>query len=198
MSTQPDPTVAAARRSRSRSRSPNSVATTIVEQDNVQTVTIIDEDNIWLLQTPQIAPGKRDDRHPSALDEGGARRLLRMQSLRHWWHIRGRMHHQGGIEFRRLKTWSGLGFPASSTSVEGIALAGPEHNVIVDPVRERALWDTWGRTAWLSIVASEKDWLVDKGYIFDLNDAFKVSASQFEFDRSLHQCPSSPFINVIP
>ena len=196
MSAQPDPTVAAARRNASRSRSPNSVATTMIDEDNEgQTVTTVE---MGLLQTPQIAPGQREDRHPLALDEGGTRRLLRMQSLRHWWHIRGRMHRQGGIDFRLLKTWIGLGFPASSTSVNGIALARPEHNVIVDPVRERALWDTWGRTAWLSIVASEKDLLVDKGYLFEVNDAFEVSDMQFDFDWSLFQCPSSPFINVVP
>ena len=196
MSTQPDPTVAAARRSRSRSRSPNSVASTIIEGDNVgQTVTIVE---MGLLQTPQIAPGRREHRHPVALEEKETRQVMRMQSIRQWWHIRGRMHHQGGIDWRLLKTWIGLGFPASSTSVDGIALARPEHNVIVDPVRERALWDTWGRTAWLSIVASEKDMLVDKGYIFEVNDAFEVSHMQFALDRSLFQCPSSPFINVVP
>ena len=62
-------TAAAARRSRSRSRSPNSVASTIIEEDNVgQTVTIVE---MGLLQTPQIAPGLREDRHPLALDERG-------------------------------------------------------------------------------------------------------------------------------
>ena len=119
-----------------------------------------------------------------------------MQSLRHWWHIRGRMHRQGGIDFRLLDTWIGLGFPASSTSVNGIALARPEHNVIVDPVRERALWNTWGRTAWMSIVASEKDWLVKKGCVFEMNAAFEVSDMQFDFDWAFFQCPSSPFTNV--
>ena len=54
------------------------------------------------------------------------------------------------------------------------------------------------RVAWLSVVASEKDLLVDKGYTFEVNDAFEVSDMQFDFDWSLYQRPSSAFINVIP
>ena len=102
MSTQPDPTVAAARSGRSRSRSPNSVATTLIDEDNVEQIVTIVE--MGLLQTPQIAPGRREQRHPSALDERETRQLLRMQSLRQWWHIRGRMHNQGGIDWKLLKT----------------------------------------------------------------------------------------------
>ena len=38
-----------------------------------------------------------------------------------------------------------LGVPASPTaSVDGIPLAGPGFNVVVDPVKEKALWDKWG------------------------------------------------------
>ena len=50
----------------------------------------------------------------------------------------------------------------------------------------------------MSIVASEKDVLVDKGYVFEVNAAFEVADVQFDFDLSLFQCPSSPFINVVP
>ena len=86
-----------------------------------------------------------------------------------------------------------LGFPASPTaSVDGIPLASPEYNVVVDPAKEKALWGKWGRDAWLCIVASEDDSIVDKGYTFG------VSQAHFEFDRSLSTVPSSPFINVAP
>ena len=194
MSTQPDPTVAAARssRGRSRSRSPNSVATTLIEEDsNVrQIVTIVE---MGLLQTPQIAPGRREHRYPAALDEKETRQLMRSQSLRQWWHIRGRMHNHGGVDWKVLKTWMNLGFPTSRTaSVDGVALASPERNVVVDPVKEKALWDKWGRAMWLCIVAAEEDWIVDKGYTFEVSD------TQFAFDHSLFQCPSSPFVNVVP
>jgi hypothetical protein len=76
MSTQPDPTVAAARSRRSRSRSHNSVATTLIDEDsNVgRTATIVEME---LLQTPQIAPGRREHRYPAALDERGTRQLMR-------------------------------------------------------------------------------------------------------------------------
>jgi len=193
MSTQPDPTVAAARssRGRSRSRSHNSVATTLVDEDSNagRTATIVEME---LLQTPQIAPGRREHRYPAAQDERGTRQLMRSQSLRLWWHIRGRMHNHGGVDIRVLKTWMNLGFPASPTSVDGIALASPEHNVVVDPVKEKALWDTWGRATWRCIVAAEEDWIVDNGYSFDMSDV------QFAFDSSLLNLPSSPFINVVP
>ena len=146
-----------------------------------------------LLQTPQIAPGTRDHRNPAALDEQETRQLMRCQSLRSWWHIRGRMHNAGGVDCKLLKTWMKLGFPASPTvSVDGIPLASPEYNVVVDPVKEKALWDKRGRETWLCIVASEEDWIVDKGY------AFEVSQVHFAFDRSLFNLPSSPFINVFP
>ena len=86
-----------------------------------------------------------------------------------------------------------LGFPASPTvPANGIPLASPEHNVVVDPVKEMALWDKWGREAWLIIVASEEDWIVDNGYTFE------VSQAQFAFDLSLFAVPSSPFVNVFP
>jgi hypothetical protein len=193
MSTQPDPTVAAARssRGRSRSRSHNSVATTLVDEDsNVgRTATIVEME---LLQTPQIAPGNRKFRFPAALDERETRQLMRNQSLRLWWHIRGRMHNHGGVDIKVLKTWMNLGFPASPMSVDGIALASPEHNVVVDPVKEKALWDTWGRAMWRCIVAAEEDWIVDNGYTFEMSDV------QFAFDSSLFKAPSSPFINVVP
>jgi hypothetical protein len=194
MSTQPDPTVAAARsrRSRSRSRSHNSVATTLIDEDsNVgRTATIVEME---LLQTPQIAPGRREHRYPAALDERGTRQLMRSQSLRLWWHIRGRMHNHGGVDCKVLKPWMNFGFPASPTaSVDGIALASPEHNVVVDPVKEKALWDTWGRAMWRCIVAAEEDWIVDNGYTFEMSDV------QFAFDSSLFKAPSSPFINVVP
>ena len=194
MSTQPDPTVAAVRssRSRTRSRSNNSVATTLIDEDsNVgRTAAIV---AMELLQTPQIAPGHREHRYPAALDERGTRHLLRRQSLRMWWHLRGRMHNQGGVDIKVLKTWMNLGFPASPTaSIDGIPLASPEHNVVVDPVKEKALWDTWGRAMWRGIVAAEKDWLDDYKYSFEMSDG------QFAFDASLFQLPSSPFINVVP
>ena len=149
MSTQPDPTVAAARSSRGRSRSHNSVATTLVDEDsNVgRTATIVEME----LLTPQIAPGNRKCRFPGALDERETRQLMRNQSLRLWWHIRGRMHNHGGVDIKVLKTWMNLGFPASPTSVDGIPLASPEYNVVVDPVKEKAPWDTWGRQTWLAL-----------------------------------------------
>ena len=103
------------------------------------------------------------------------------------------MHNHGGVDCKVLKTWMNLGFPASPTvSVDGIPLASPEYNVVVDPVKEKALWDTWGRETWLCIVASEEDWIVDKGFMFG------VSQAHFEFDRSLFNVPSSPFVNVFP
>ena len=103
------------------------------------------------------------------------------------------MHNAGGVDWRLLKTWMKLGFPPSPTvSVDGIPLASLECNVVVDPVKEKPLWDKRGRETWLCIVASEEDWIVDKGYTFEL------SKVQFEFDRSLFNVPSSPFIGVVP
>ena len=180
----------AARSSRSRSRN-RSEATTLVDDDN-SVVEIATIDQPELLQTPQIAPGNRKFRFPAALDERETRQLMRNQSLRLWWHIRGRMHNHGGVDIKALKTWMNLGFPASPMSVDGIALASPEHNVVVDPVKEKALWDTWGRAMWRCIVAAEEDWIVDNGYTFDMRDV------QFAFDSSLFNLPSSPFINVVP
>ena len=181
--------VAAARSNRSRSRSE---AATLIESDSsVEEIATIVVPG--LLQSPQIAPGKRDHRFPAALDEKETRQLMRCQSLRHWWHIRGRMHNSGGIDIQLLKAWMKVGYPAQPTVPGGrIPLASPEYNVVIDAVKEMALWDTWGREAWLIIVASEKDWIVDMGYDFE------VSQARFEFDRSLFDLPSSPFVNVFP
>ena len=183
------PTEARSSRSRSRSRS---VAATLVDEDKeVGEIATIEQPG--LLQTPQIAPGKRVHRNLAALDEKEAKQLMRYQSIRHWWGIRGRLHNAGGVNRKVLKSWIDLGFPASpTTSVDGVPLAGPQHNVVDDPSEEKALWDTWGRDAWMCIVASEKDSLVEKGYTYE------VSQAQFEFDRSLFNVPSSPFIGVVP
>ena len=183
--------VAAARSNRSRSRSRSEAATLIESDSSVEEIATIVVPG--LLQTPQIAPGKRDHRFPAALDEKETRQLMRCQSLRHWWHIRGRMHNSGGIDIQLLKAWMKVGYPAQPTVPGGrIPLASPEYNVVIDAVKEMALWDTWGREAWLIIVASEKDWIVDKGCDFE------VCQAQFEFERSLFAVPSSPFTNVFP
>lgn len=184
------PTEARSSRSRSRSRS---VAATLVDEDKeVETIATIDQPG--LLQTPQIAPGTRVRRNLAALDETESRQLMRYQSIRHWWGLRGRLHNAGGVDRTLLKSWVGNGFPASPTGShwEGIPLAGPAFNVVVDPIKEKALWDKWGRDAWMCIVASEEDWLVEKGYTCE------VSREQFAFDRSLYNVPSSPFIGVAP
>ena len=103
------------------------------------------------------------------------------------------MHRQGGLNIKVLKQWIKDDFRASTTaSMDGIPLASPEHNVVVDPVKEKALWDTWGRAMWRLIVVAEKDWLDDCGYSFEMSDG------QFAFDYSLFQLPTSPFINVDP
>lgn len=183
--------VAAARSNRSRSRSRSEAATLIESDSSVEEIATIVVPG--LLQSPQISPGKRDHRFPASLDEKETRQLMRCQSLRHWWHIRGRMHNSGGIDIRLLKAWMRVGYPAQPTLPHcRIPLASPEYNVVIDAVKEMALWDTWGREAWLIIVASEKDWIVDMGYDFE------VSRAQFEFDRSLFDLPSSPFVNVFP
>ena len=193
MSTQPKPSVVVARCSRSRSRSRSrSDAETIIEGDSeVEEIATIDVPE--LLQTPQIAPGIREHRFVPALNEQETRQLMRRQSLRVWWHMRGRMHNSGGVDCKLLKAWMNLGFPASPTvPASGIPLASPEHNVVVDPGKEMALWDKRGRDAWLIIVASEEDWIVDNGYTFE------VSQAQFAFDLSLFAVPSSPYVNVFP
>ena len=183
--------VAAARSNRSRSRSRSEAATLIESDSSVGEIATIVVPG--LLQSPQIAPGKRDHRFPAALDEKETRQLMRCQPLRHWWHIRGRMHNSGGIDIQLLKAWMKVGYPAQPTLPHcRIPLASPEYNVVIDAGKEMALWDTWGREAWLIIVASEKDWIVDMGYDFE------VSRAQFEFDRSLFDLPSSPFVNVFP
>ena len=184
------PTAARSSRSRSRSRSE---ATTLVDSDNsVRAIATIEQSG--LLQTPQIAPGTRAHRNLAALDEKEARQLMRYQSIRHWWGLRGRLHNAGGVDRMLLKSWVGHGFPASPTGSqwESIPLASPAFNVVVDPIKEKALWDKWGRDTWMCIVASEEDWLVEKGYTYE------VSREQFAFDRSLHNVPSSPFIGVAP
>jgi hypothetical protein len=214
MSTQPEPSVAAARSSRSRSRSRSrSEAETVIEGDSDVDPPPVDvapegptpsigDLRSLMLQTPQIAPGHREHRFVQALDERETRQLMRNQSLRHWWHMRGRRHNSGGVDMKVLKAWMGLGFPASATVpafgagsrryLASPPLASPEHNVIVDPGKEMALWDKWGREAWLIIVASEEDWIVDNGYTFE------VSQAQFAFDLSLFAVPSSPYVNVFP
>ena len=182
----------AARSSRSRRRS-RSEATTLVDgDDKVGEIATIEQSG--LLQTPQIAPGKRVHRNLAALDEKEARQLMRYQSIRHWWSIRGRRHNAGGVNRQVLKSWMDRGFPASPTGShwEGIPLAGPAFNVVDDPIKEKALWDKRGRNVWMCIVASEEDSLVDKGYTFE------VSEVQSQFDRSLFNVPSSPFIGVVP
>ena len=191
MSTQPKPSVAAARSSRSRSRSRSEAETMIGVDSEVEEIATIDVPE--LLQTPQIAPGIRDHRFVAALNEQETRQLMRRQSLRIWWHMRGRKINSGGLDFKLLKAWMNLGFPASPTvPASGIPLASPEHNVVVDPIKEMALWHKWGREAWLIIVASEEDWIVDNGYTFEM------SHNQFAFDLSLFAVPSSPFVNVFP
>ena len=203
MSTQPEPSVAAARSSSSRSRSRSrSEAETMIEVDSeVEEIATIDVPE--LLQTPQIAPGIREHRFVPASNEQETRQLMRNQSLRHWWHMRGRRHNSGGIDIKVLKAWMGLGFPAAATVPLPLTpgsrrysasppLASPEHNVIVDPGKEMALWDKWGRETWLMIVASEEDWIVDNGYTFE------VSPQQFAFDLSFFAVPSSPYVNVFP
>ena len=214
MSTQPypEPSVAAARSSRSRSRSCSEAETVIDEDSDVDPRPVdvapegpapsIGDLRSLMLQTPQIAPGNREHRFVQALNERETRQLMRNQSLRLWWHMRGRRHNSGGVDLKLLKAWMGLGFPASPTvpdfgigsrrSLASPPLASPEHNVIVDPEKEMALWDKWGREAWLIIVASEEDWIVDNGYTFEVRQA------QFAFDRSLFAVPSSPFVNVFP
>ena len=75
------PTAARSSRSRSRSRSE---ATTLVDEDNrVGEIATIDQPE--LLQTPQVAPGRRAHRDLAALDEKESRQLMRYQSIRHWW-----------------------------------------------------------------------------------------------------------------
>ena len=181
--------VAAARSNRSRSRSE---AATLIESDSsVEEIATIVVPG--LLQSPQIAPGKRDHRFPAALDEKETRQLMRCQSLRHWWHIRGRMHNSGGIDIRLLRAWMKVGYPARPSMPHcRILLATEEYNVIIDAVKEMALWDTWGREAWLSIVTSEKDWIVEMGHEFDM------SPRRFEYEREFFDLPSSPFVNVFP
>ena len=145
MSTQPEPSVAAARSSRSRSRSRSrSEAEAIIEGDSeVEEIATIDVPE--LLQTPQIARGIREHRFVPALNEQETRQLMRNQSLRVWWHMRGRMHNSGGVDCKLLKAWMNLGFPASPTvPASGMPLASPEHNVVVDPGKEMALWDQVG------------------------------------------------------
>ena len=191
MSTQPEPSVAAARSSRScsRSRSRSEAETMIEVISEVEDIETIDVPE--LLQTPQIAPGIRDHRFVAALNGQETSQLMRRQPLRIWSHMRGQKINSGGLDFKLLKAWMNLGFPASPTvPASGIPLASPEHNVVVDPVKEMALWDKWGREAWLIIVASEEDWIVDNGYTFE------VSQAQFAFDLSLFAVPSSPFVNV--
>ena len=215
MSTQPypEPSVSAARSSRSRSRSCSEAETVIDEGSDVDPHPVdvapegpapsIGDLRSLMLQTPQIAPGHREHRFMQALDERETRQLMRNQSLRHWWHMRGRRHNSGGVDIQVLKAWMGLGFPAAATVPLPLTpgsrrysasppLASPGHNVIVDPVKEMALWDKWGREAWLMIVASEEDWIVDNGYTFE------VSPQQFAFDLSFFAVPSSPFVNVFP
>ena len=187
-------------RSRSRGRS-RSEATTCIEEDN--SVTCIEEDNnVEEIATivppegfriPQIAPGTRGHRTLGALDEKETRQLLRCQSIRSWWHLRGRLHNAGGVDCRLLRVWMKQGFqPSPTASIDGIPVASQEFNVVVDPVKEKALWDTWGRITWLCIVASEVDWVFDKGYTFGWDDV------HFQMDRSLFSLPSSPFIGVVP
>ena len=185
--------VAAARSNRSRSRNRSrSTAKTLTDNDSsVEEIATIVVPR--LLRSPQISPGTRDHRFPVSLDEKESRQLMRCQSIRHWWHIRGRMHNSGGIDIQLLKAWMKVGYPAQPT-IPGcrIPLASPEYNVVIDAVKEMALWDTWGRAAWLSIVTSEKDWIVDMGYEFDMSQA------RFEYDREFFDLPSSPFVNVFP
>ena len=103
------------------------------------------------------------------------------------------MHNNGGVDCRLLKEWMKEGFTISPiASITGIPVASQEFKVVVDPAKEKALWDKWGRLTWLCIVASESDWVFDKGYTFGVSDV------HFQMDRSLFSLPSSPFIGVVP
>ena len=129
--------------SRSRGRS-RSEATTFIEEDNSveEIATIVPPEGF---RNPQIAPGTRDHRTPAALDEKETKWLMRCQSIRSWWHIRGRMHNNGGVDFRLLKEWMKQGFqPSPTASIDGIPVASQESNVVFDAAKEKALWDTWG------------------------------------------------------
>ena len=103
------------------------------------------------------------------------------------------MHNNGGVDCRPLKEWMKQGFPPSPiASIDGIPVASQEFKVVVDPAKEKALLDNWGKELWLCIVVSEADWVFDNVYTFG------VSNVAFEMDSSLFSLPSSPFIGVAP
>ena len=87
--------MSADQRSRSRSRGrTRSEAPTFIDSDNgvEEIATIVPPEGFRITQ---ITPGTRDHRTPAALDEKETRQLMRCQSIRSWWHIRGRMHNNG-------------------------------------------------------------------------------------------------------
>ena len=144
-----------------------------------------------VLPHPQIAPGKRE--RMQTAEEGDIRQMMRRQSIRCWWNLLSQRYKAEGVANKLLRELIERGFPGSPTvSADGIPLASPEYDVVTDPVAERSLWDTWGRDAWLRIVASEQHFIVHHGFIFEM------SRVQFEFDLSLFAVPPSRFANVFP
>ena len=121
--------------------------------------------------------------HANGRRGGWIRQMMRRQSIRCWWNLRSRRYKAGGVANKLQRKLIERVFPASPTvTADGIPLASPEYDVATDPVAERSLWDTWGRDAWLCIVASEQNFIVYHGFIFEM------SRVQFKFDFHCPQC----------
>ena len=141
-------------RARSRSPARSRVAETLVDPDSsveeVQDSLVLPlQDSLvgipgeHVLPHQRIAPCKRERMQTG--EEGEIRQMMRRQSIRCWWNLRSRRYKAGGVANKLLRKWIERGFPASPTvTADGIPLASPEYNVVVDSVEEKALWDTWG------------------------------------------------------